>query len=57
LRSRHRRSESVSSSFGVAGAELSEVTRGVMPFLIADFVILGILIVWPEIVLLLPNLM
>jgi C4-dicarboxylate transporter DctM subunit len=42
---------------GVAGAELSEVTRGVMPFLIADFVILGILIVWPEIVLLLPNLM
>ncbi len=42
---------------GVVGAELSEVTRGVMPFLIADLVILGILIAWPEIVLFLPNLM
>jgi TRAP-type mannitol/chloroaromatic compound transport system permease large subunit len=33
------------------------VTRGVMPFLIADLVILGILIAWPEIVLFLPDLM
>jgi C4-dicarboxylate transporter DctM subunit len=42
---------------GVVGAELSEVTRGVMPFLVADFVILAILIAWPGIVLFLPSLM
>jgi C4-dicarboxylate transporter DctM subunit len=41
----------------VVGAELSEVTRGVMPFLVADFVILAILIAWPGIVLFLPSLM
>lgn len=42
---------------GVVGAELTEVVRGVMPFLVADMVILGILIAWPEIIMFLPNLM
>ncbi|OGA74470.1 MAG: hypothetical protein A3G81_14645 [Betaproteobacteria bacterium RIFCSPLOWO2_12_FULL_65_14] len=42
---------------GVVKADLTDIVRGVMPFIMADFVILAILIAWPQAVLFLPNLM
>jgi C4-dicarboxylate transporter DctM subunit len=41
----------------VEGSKLSEIVSGVMPFILADFVILAILIAWPQLILFLPNLM
>lgn len=41
----------------IEGSKLSEISVGAMPFILADFVILGILILWPQLVLFLPNLM
>jgi tripartite ATP-independent transporter DctM subunit len=36
---------------------LAEVAVGVLPFIVADFVILAILVAWPQLILFLPNLM
>jgi C4-dicarboxylate transporter, DctM subunit len=41
----------------VKDADLTDIVRGVTPFIIADFIILAILIAWPELILFLPNLM
>lgn len=41
----------------IEGSKLSDITIGVMPFILADFVILAILVLWPQFVLFLPNLM
>lgn len=44
---------------GAAGDEvgLSEITRGIFPFIAADLVTLAIFIAFPELILFLPNLM
>lgn len=41
----------------IEGSKLSDITIGAMPFILADFVILAVLIAWPQLVLFLPNLM
>lgn len=41
----------------IEGSKLSEITAGAMPFILADFVILAVLVSWPQLVLFLPNLM
>ena len=41
----------------IDGSKLSEISIGVLPFILADFVILAILIALPEVVMFLPNLM
>jgi tripartite ATP-independent transporter DctM subunit len=41
----------------IAGSKLSDITIGAMPFILADFAILAILVLWPQLVLFLPNLM
>jgi C4-dicarboxylate transporter DctM subunit len=41
----------------IEGSKLSEIARGVVPFIVADMIILGILIAWPQLVLFLPTLM
>ena len=41
----------------IEGSKLSEIAQGVMPFILADMVILAILIAWPQLILFLPNLM
>ena len=41
----------------IHGSKLSEIVQGVLPFIIADLVILAILVAWPQLVLFLPNLM
>ncbi|MCF8478613.1 MAG: TRAP transporter large permease, partial [Pseudolabrys sp.] len=41
----------------VEGSKLSEIAIGVLPFILADFIILAILIAWPSLILFLPNWM
>jgi TRAP-type C4-dicarboxylate transport system permease large subunit len=41
----------------IEGSKLSDITVGAMPFILADFVILAVLVAWPQLVLFLPNLM
>lgn len=41
----------------IEDSKLSDITIGAMPFILADFVILAILVAWPQVVLFLPNLM
>lgn len=41
----------------VTDSKLSEIAVGVLPFILADLVILAILIAWPKLVLFLPNFM
>jgi len=41
----------------IEGSKLSEIAQGVLPFILADMVILAILIAWPQLILFLPNLM
>ncbi len=41
----------------IEGSKLSEIARGVVPFIVADMIILGVLIAWPQLVLFLPTLM
>ena len=41
----------------IEGSKLSEIAQGVLPFIIADMIILAILIAWPQLILFLPNLM
>lgn len=42
---------------GVIQDKLGEIVQGVLPFIVADMVILAILVAWPQLVLFLPNLM
>lgn len=42
---------------GVVNADITDIVRGVTPFIVADFVILAILVAFPQLVLFLPNLM
>ncbi len=42
---------------GVVNADITDIVRGVTPFILADFVILAILVAFPQLVLFLPNLM
>jgi tripartite ATP-independent transporter DctM subunit len=41
----------------IEDSTIGDIVKGVMPFIIADLVILGILIAWPQLILFLPNLM
>lgn len=41
----------------IEGSKLSEITRGVLPFIVADMIILAVLIAWPKLILFLPSLM
>jgi C4-dicarboxylate transporter DctM subunit len=41
----------------IEGSKLSEIARGVLPFIVADMIILGVLVAWPQLVLFLPRLM
>jgi tripartite ATP-independent transporter DctM subunit len=41
----------------IEGSQLSEIARGVFPFILADLVLLAIMVAWPQLILFLPNLM
>jgi len=41
----------------IEGSKLSDICIGAVPFIIADLLILAVLVLWPELVMFLPNLM
>jgi tripartite ATP-independent transporter DctM subunit len=41
----------------IEGSQLSEIARGVFPFILADLILLAIMVAWPQLILFLPNLM
>lgn len=41
----------------IKDSKLSEIIQGAIPFIVADLIILGVFVIWPDLVLFLPNMM